>query len=145
LQLASIPSTGLDSDATAKAKLRVDDKARRKFSVEIEDVSVGTYQFFANDVLQGNINVVTYPGGTHGEIEFSSRDDSGDELPLTFDPTNSTFSIQQGASVYFQGAITFSNTGGSNEPPAELDEILSSTGLDGDASGHVPDSRQWPS
>ncbi len=137
LQLASIPSTGLDSDATAKAKLRVDGKARRKFSVEVEDVPVGAYGFFVNDVLQGNINVVTYPGGTHGEIEFSSRDDSGDELPLTFDPTNSTFSIQQGVSVYFQGAIAFSTTGGSNEPPAELDEILASTGLDGDASGHA--------
>lgn len=136
-QLASIPATGLDPDGTAKASLRVDSKARRKFSVEIEDVPVGRYEFLANDVSLGSINVVVGPSGTRGEIEFSSREDDGDELPLTFEPTNSVFTIRQGAAVYFTGAVVLPTVSGTNEAPAELDEALSSTGLDGDASGSI--------
>lgn len=135
IQFASIPTTGLDEDATAKAKLRVDDDARRKFSVEVEDIGTGDYEFVANGIVQGNIHVVNSDSGTRGEIEFSSRDDDDDELPLTFDPTNSTFIIRQGSYVYFEGMLVLPNSGGTNEPPTEIEEEMASTGLDGDASG----------
>jgi hypothetical protein len=132
---AFIPSTGADSDGTASARLRVDADARRTFSVELEDVAVGTYDFLADGVLQGSIPVAIHSSGTHGEIEFSNREDSGDELPLTFDPTNTTFIVQKEGVIYFQGMITFGSTGGTNDAPTTIDEALTSTGLDPDASG----------
>lgn len=137
LRSAFIPTTGLDADGTARARYRVDKDARRKFSVELEDVPVGAYDLLADGVLQGTINVVNVPGGTEGEIEFSSREDDGDELPLNFDPTaTSTFAVQQGADIYFQGPLTTSAPGGfTNDAPQELREALTSTGLDGNASG----------
>lgn len=139
LRSAFIPTTGLDADGTARARYRVDKDARRKFSVELEDVPVGAYDLLADGVLQGTINVVNVPGGTEGEIEFSSREDDGDELPLSFDPTaTTTFLVQQGTAVYFQGALTSSVPGGfTNDSPQELRESLTSTGLDGDASGEA--------
>lgn len=125
--LAYIPSTGVDANGTARAKTRVDKDARRKFSVEVEDVPTGAYQLYADDVLQGTINVVTSTSGTEGEIEFSSREDNGDELPLTFDPSAATFTIQSGGVIYFQGKLAGNiggssssgdnNSGGTSTPP----------------------------
>jgi hypothetical protein len=131
-----IPSTGADADGTARAKVRVESDARRKFSVELEDVPAGAYELLVNDVLHGAITVAATADGTEGEIEFSSREDDGDELPLTFDPTNSTFTVQSGGTVYFQGRLTGSGGGsGSNEPPVRIEENLASTRLDPDADG----------
>lgn len=138
VQTTFIPSTGVDPNGTARARLRLDPDARRKFSIEIEDVPVGTYEFSAassNGVAQFTVNVVSTLNGTEGELEFSSREDNGDELPLTFDPRISTFTVQRGGVVYFQGALTFGTVSGSNEPPALIEENLTSKGLDGDASG----------
>jgi hypothetical protein len=106
-----IASTGIDPNGTAKVKYRIDPDARRKFSVELEDVPVGAYELLANDALQGVINVVTTTSGTEGEIEFSSREDNGDELPLLFDPTTATFTVQSGGVVYFQGKLASSGGG----------------------------------
>ena len=136
LGTATIPSTGFDADGVANVDLRVDSNARRKFSVELEDVPDGIYQFLANSITQGNITVSSASGQSRGEIEFTSSQDDGSELPLTFEPTNSIFTVQNGAGVYFQGALVFtSGGGGSNEPPVTIDESLASTGLDADASG----------
>jgi len=106
-----IASTGIDPDGTAKVKYRIDPDARRKISVELEDVPAGAYELLANDALQGVINVVTTAGGTEGEIEFSSREDNGDELPLLFDPTTATFTVQSGGVVYFHGRLASSVSG----------------------------------
>jgi hypothetical protein len=131
-----IPSTGADADGTARARLRVDPDARRKFSVELEDLPVGAYELLVNDVLRGTINVAAPAGGTQGEIEFSSHEYDDDELPLTFDPTNSAFTVQGGGTVYFQGKPTGLTGGrGSNEPPVRIEEALTSTRLDPDAHG----------
>ncbi len=135
---AFIPSTGVDADGTARARLRVDSDARRKFSVELEHVPVGTYDFLAassNNVVQAVINVVNTPDGPEGEVEFSSRTDDSDELPLTFDPTNSTFTVQLGGVVYFQGALNVGSATGSNEPPAQAIEALTRGPLAGSGSG----------
>lgn len=135
--LAYIPSTGVDADGTARARLSVDKNARRKFSVELEHVPAGAYEFLANGILQGSINVADVSGHTEGEIEFSSREDDGGELPLTFEPTNSVFLIQREAVVYFQGALSNSLPGGTNGGPLLMEENLTSTGLDSDASGEA--------
>lgn len=135
-QLAFIPSTGIDADGTARAKLKVDKQARRKFSVELEDVPLGTYELLADGVFKANIQVVTTDSVTEGEVEFSTDDDDSDELPLTFEPTNSVFTVQRDGSVYFTGGLTNGSSGtGTNSGPAFLDEQLTSTGLDADAHG----------
>lgn len=137
-QVAFIPSTGVDPDGTARAKLKVDEKARQKFSVELEDVPVGTYELLADGVLTANVQVITNLTGTEGEVEFSSREDNGDELPLTFDPTNTVFTVQRAGTVYFTGALVLPGSGtNTNSGPAFLTEALSSTGLDGDAHGEA--------
>ena len=106
-----IASTGVDPDGTAKVKYRIDPDARRKFSVELEDVPTGAYELLANDALQGVIHVVTTASGTDGEIEFSSRENNGDELPLLFDPATATFTVQSSGVVYFRGKLAGAGNG----------------------------------
>lgn len=129
---ASIPSTGADPDATASARIRVDNDATRHFSVELENLPQGAYELLADGVSEGFINVAADGSETDAEIEFSSHADSNEELPLTFEPTNTTFTVQQSHVIYFQGALVF-GTGASNNAPTEIDQSLASTGLDPDA------------
>jgi len=159
----SIPSTGVDPDGKATARLRTDNNAVRSFSVELEDVPTGSYEFLANGVSQGFINVGSRSNETEGEIEFTSHMDDTNELPLNFNPTNAVFTIQQSNVVFFQGMLVLangsnngkvsgkSNGGGknggnnnvTNQVPAEIRENLVSTGLvpgaQGDARFEVDD------
>jgi hypothetical protein len=141
LSIVRIPSTGADPDGSAEAKLRIDERARKHFDVEIEDVPVGTYDLLVNGVDVGNIVVTSVTGGTKGEVEFTSGDDDPGELPLTFDPVGKTLTVQQGATVFFQGTFNPDTDSGAGTPgfesPSELEESLTSTGLDGDASGRA--------
>ncbi len=133
----AIPSTGVDPDGRASAKLRIDERARKHFSVEVEDVPVGPYELLVDGAVAGTINVATVTNGTKGEIEFESGDDDSDELPLTFDPVGKTLTVRQGATKFFEGLFDPNLGGGtpSPEPPSQLEENLTSTGLDPDASG----------
>lgn len=133
-QTAFIPSTGADPDGTARVKLKVRRDASRKCSVELEGLPVGTYELLADGTAVANIEVKTSDDGTEGEVEFSNRDDDSEELPLTFDPEKSVFTVQREATVYFQGLLTFAG-GGSSTAPTSVEETLSSTGLDADARG----------
>lgn len=139
LMSSSIPSTGADPDGHAEAKLRIDDRARKHFSVEIEDVPAGTYDLLVDGEAVANIVVTATTGGTKGEVEFTSGDDDPEEIPLTFDPAGKTLTVKQGSTVYFDGAFTPGSTSGGGavlpapEPQSELDELLSSSGLDSDA------------
>ncbi len=138
LSASAIASTGADPDGHAEARLRIDDRARKHFSVEIEDVTAGTYDLLVDGEDVGDIFVTAVTGGTKGEIEFTSGDDDAEELPLTFDPVGKTLAVQQGAVVFFSGAFAPSSGNGSGtpapEPPSTLSEDLASTGLDGGAS-----------
>ncbi len=148
IQSFSIPSTGTDDNATAKARLRIRENARKDFSVEIEDVPVGAYELLVAGNVVGTINVVATTGGTEGEIEFNAGDDHPDgELPLTFDPAGASIVIRKDGTVYFEGIIgsggsTGGNTGGNNsggpvtpEAPTQLEENLAKTGVIPGASG----------
>jgi len=159
----SIPSTGVDPDGKATARLRTDNNAVRSFSVELEDVPAGNYEFLADGVSQGFINVMTKGSETAGEIEFSSHMDETNELPLNFNPTNAIFTVQQSNVVFFQGALVLANgssvksssksgsgggdnsgsgsgnnggnTGATNQVPVEIRENLVATGLVPGAQG----------
>ena len=141
LSHSAIPSTGADPDGHAEAKMRVDEHARKHFSVEIEDVPTGTYDLLVDGADVGNIVVTATASGTKGEIEFTSGDDHTDELPLTFDPTGKTLAVAQGATVFFQGEFSALIDDGSGtpapEPPSEFEESLATTGLDPDATAHA--------
>ncbi len=132
-----LASTGADPDGHAAAKLRIDERARKHFSVEIEDVPVGTYDLLVSGVDVGNIVVASTASGTEGEVEFSNGDDNPDELPLTFDPAGKTLTIRQGTTVFFRGVFSPGTGDGSGtplpEPASALAEFLGSTGLDADA------------
>ncbi len=133
---AFIPSTGADPDGAARVKLKVERDARRKCSVELEDVPVGTYQLLADGILVANIQVTASLDETEGEVEFSNRDDDSGELPLTFDPESSVFTVQRNETVYFQGGLTYAGSGGgTSTAPTSVEERLTSTGLDTDAHG----------
>ena len=141
LSTSEIPSTGADADGHAEAKLRIDDRARKHFSVEIEDVPAGTYDLLVNGADVGDIVVTATASGTKGEIEFTNGDDNPDELPLTFDPAGKTLAVKQGATVFFTGAFSPATGDGSGtpapEPASEFEEILATTGLDADATANA--------
>jgi hypothetical protein len=140
LAKAAIPSTGADADGHAEARLRIDDRARKHFSVEIEDVPAGMYDLFVDGVDVADIAVVAVAGGTRGEVEFAGGGDDSGELPLTFDPTGRILGVRQGATVFFEGSFSPATGGGSvpaPEPPSETEEFLARTGLDGDAEARA--------
>ncbi len=132
----SITSTGADPDGTATAKLRIDSRARKHFSVEIEDVPVGAYDLLVDGTKVGTIQVATVTGGTEGEIEFTNGDDDPSEIPLTFDPVGKTLTVAQGATKCFERLFDPNVTGSGTpapESPTQFNELLASTGLDSDA------------
>jgi len=58
---------------------------RVEFDIEIEDVPVGPYTLFVGGAERGTIEVIEYPDGTEGELEFRFPPEPG-KLPLEFDP-----------------------------------------------------------
>ncbi len=130
-----LPANASAGSGQAKAKLVIDDHARKHFSIELEDVPTGTYDLLVDDIDVGDITVVSDSGSTKGEREFTSNDISDEgELPLTFDPSGRTLTVSQGATIYFSGpfnpaapaASGVSNFGAATR----IQEDLSSTGID---------------
>ena len=150
LSLAAITSTGEDEDGTASAKLLIDDRARKHFTVKVRNVPAGIYELLVGGSEVGQITVQGAKGmkkgdtegsETEGEIEFSAGDDDTDELPLTFDPVGQVLAIQAEGTVYFTSTFNPAAAGAgagtpsASEPASELEEDLASSGLDADASG----------
>lgn len=132
---AALPATSAAGAGTASARLRIDERARKHFSVEVEAVPAGSYDLFVDDALAGSITVAA----AKGEIEFTTDDDPT-ELALTFDPTGKVLSIRVGATVWFEGPFN-PNTAGAGapapEPVSRFEEMLASTGLDVDATARA--------
>lgn len=95
-----LTSTGLDRDASGRARYRVDSSGRIRFDVEIEDVPVGSYTLRIAGVVRGTIRVLSTASGIQGEIEFSTRQDPG-ELPLTFDPRGQVIEVFNAGGTFF--------------------------------------------
>lgn len=107
--IKSLQSTGLDADANGKTKYqqRAD---RVDYSVEIEDLPIGTYQLIVGDEFRGNIEVIASAvGKTEGEIEFRDPVEPG-KLALDFDPQNQMIDIEKNGLVY----LTSDDSNGGN-------------------------------
>jgi hypothetical protein len=99
----NLPSTGVDSNATAKAKYRVRENGRRDFSVEVENLSVGFYDLLVDSIVRGQIEVKSVNGNNEGEIEFSNGEDDGSKLLLDFNPELAVITIRDANATYFSG------------------------------------------
>jgi hypothetical protein len=100
----SITSTGLDTDGKAKAKYRVDDKGRHRFSVEVEDVPAGAYSLVVAGTVRGGIRVVSTGDGAEGELEFTSNAERG-KRPLNFDPRGQLVEIVSASGTFFSKVL----------------------------------------
>ena len=133
-----IPSAQMPAVGRAVAKWSVDERARRKFSVEIEDVEEGDYELSVAGVVRGVLSAVDSEDGVEGEIEFENDDDD-DSLPLDFDPIGAQVEIRLGGTLWFAGAFDPQAASGAPgaEPESRLEEDLAGTGAVPGASGRA--------
>ena len=125
-----LPAVAEAAVGSATAKWRVDERARRKLEIEIEDAPAGDYAFLVDGVQRGVIRVAALPaGGTEGEIEFANDDDES-SLPLDFDPLGAVLAVAAADVVWFSREFTPSDLGTrpASEPPSRFDERLAATG-----------------
>lgn len=124
-----LPAVSSAAVGSAKAKWRVDERARRKLEIEVEDAPEGDYAFLVDGVQRGVIQVVTTPEGLQGEIEFANDDDDPGALPLDFDPVGAVLAVAAGDVIWFSLEFTPAdlNTRPASEPPSRLDERLAAT------------------
>jgi hypothetical protein len=112
-------STGLAAGASGKAKYR-QRSDRIDFSVEAEDVPVGTYDLLIGGDNKGSINVVDNAGIIQGEIEFRDPVEPG-KILLDFDPRGQLIEVAQGGQVFLTSTLPDSgnngNDGSANAPP----------------------------
>lgn len=71
---------------------------RTKFSVEAEDVPVGSYGVRVGGTERGVLTVRAVPGGTNGELEFRTPAEPGKVL-LDFDPRGQLVELTRNGSV----------------------------------------------
>lgn len=133
-----IPSAQTPAEGRAVAKWMVDERARRKFSVEIEDVDEGDYELSVGGVVRGVFSAVDGEDGVEGEIEFENDDDD-DSLPLDFDPVGAQVEIRLEGTLWFAGAFDPESASGAPgaEPESQLEEDLAGTGAMPGASGRA--------
>ena len=96
-----LTNTGVFPLASGDAKLepRVD---RTDFSVEIEDVPVGSYGLRIGGENAGTIEVRTLQDGSvEGELEFRNPQEPG-KLPLNFDPRGKQIDVLDGTTVVLE-------------------------------------------
>jgi hypothetical protein len=73
-QVALTPQSAAGA-GTAVAKLRLDDRARKHFSLEVENVPAGDYDLAVADAVVATITVEATSTGTAGELELATNDD----------------------------------------------------------------------
>jgi hypothetical protein len=91
----------------AELELRSD---RAEFSVEVEDVAVGSYTLRVDGVERGTVQVVAVPGGTNGELEFRNPAEAGKQ-PLGFDPRGKSIDVSRGGQSVLAGLFPAQPTG----------------------------------
>ncbi len=107
---------GAPAGGTAKVKFeqRPD---RTEFSIELEDVPAGNYDFRVDGEFKGTIMVTSTAASTRGELEFRSPAEPGKQL-LDFDPRGRLLSVSSGASEWFRGSVTSSDAPAPTPPPS---------------------------
>lgn len=94
-------NTGVYAQASGDAKLDPRDD-RTDFSVEIEDVPVGSYTLRIGGAVVGTIEVVQLQDGSvEGEIEFRDPVEPGKVL-LDFDPRGQQIDVLEGSTVVLE-------------------------------------------
>lgn len=92
---------GVYAAASGDAKLEPRSD-RTDFSVEIEDVPVGSYDLRIGGDIVGTIEVVTMPDGSvEGELEFRNPVEPGKQL-LDFDPRGQQIDVLEGTTVILE-------------------------------------------
>jgi len=135
-----LTSTGVDPDASGKARLRVRDDCDRDFRVEIEDVPLGAYDLLVGGVFRGIITVIDTGTEIEGDIEFDTDPDDPDEVLLDFDPAGALIEVVQGATTFFSSTFDGdpgAGGGGSTCVPEETILPVASTGVDPDGNGEA--------
>lgn len=123
--------------ASGKSRLRVRDGCRSDLSVEIEDVTAGSYEVLIAGAVRGTIVAAFDPakGQVRGEIEFG--DDSPGSPALDFDPRGQAIDVVQGATLVL--STTF--VGGGGGVPSCVDAsqsvALLNQGVDGNAHANA--------
>lgn len=133
-----IPSARTPEEGHALAKWSVDKRARRKFSVEIEDVEEGEYELSVGGVVRGTFIAEDTGEQVEGEIEFENDDDE-ESLPLDFDPLGAQIEVRLDGELWFAGAFDPGAADGAPAPEPEsfLEEDLTTTGAQPSAEGRA--------
>jgi len=137
-----LENTGPDPDASGEVEYE-HEADKEEFSVEIEDLDVGTYQVVVDDTVRGEIDVVTTEEGTEGEIEFRDPPEEGHPA-LGFDPRGSHVAIVQDGTTFLEADVPTQQSGDDNgddddgdDDETEIEVDLQNTGPDSDASGEA--------
>ena len=94
-------NTGPDSDATGEVEFEKEtDKAA--FTVEVEDLTMGTYEVVVADTARGELDVRSDEG--EAEIEFRRPSEEG-HPPLDFDPRGQRVAVQRDGTPYLEGTL----------------------------------------
>jgi uncharacterized membrane protein YgcG len=101
------PSGNDGPELHAELELRA---GRADFSVEVEDVPVGSYTLRVDGTERGTVQVVAVPGGTNGELEFRNPVEPGKVL-LNFDPRGKLVDVSRGTQSVLSGLFPTQPTG----------------------------------
>ncbi len=127
-------NAGVYPDGSAEAEFEVR-QDRREFSVEVEDIPVGSYALRVAGSEVGTIDVVQDDDETEGELEFRDPVTSG-ELPLDFDPRNSVVEVLEGGTLLF--SVEFPGEADSEDDPQSDSDDDSDGDDSGDGTGDGP-------
>jgi hypothetical protein len=104
--------TAVGAVGPGKARARFQQRSdRSEFSIELEDLAVGTYRIFVGGSDRGGVDVTTVAGGTEGESEFRSPVEPG-KILLDFDPRGQVVEIRSATATLFSATFNGTSTGG---------------------------------
>lgn len=138
--LTRLPSAQNPAIGFAQIRWSNDERGRRVFYVEIEEVPLGNYTLLVEGIDRGTLRVVNTDSGPEGELEFRTHDIDPGELPLTFDPVGANLTILDSSGTTWFSGLFVPSAGGtrpSGGTPIRFTERMASTGADRDAYGEA--------
>jgi hypothetical protein len=138
--LIRLPSALDPAIGYAKIRWSSDERGRRVFYVEIEEVPLGNYTLLVDGIERGTLRVRDTDSGPEGELEFRTHDIDPGELHLTFDPVGANLTILDSSGTTWFSGLFVPSSGGtrpSGGTPVRFTERMTSTGADRDAYGEA--------